>query len=741
MIVKEGHFSVASNVITDILGSNLTENYSIVFAEQIKNAKDSKATEVVIDFSNFPSTIIISDNGSGILPEDIEHTWLRAGTLNKADNPELLGGKGIGRFTLFSLGNSISIETISNYKKSSFTLEKSFLSSLNSLENTQIKIATETQSIKQGTTITITETIPEILDLTIIKKDLANLLLENKEFNIKIIPNNSQRLPSLMSFDDAIKFASSKTVFNLSWNADNYTFTRNAIARIYDKEDLLPCNNIAKTKVEHFIDSNKEILSKIGNLSFTLYSFYRPQYTPSPYKGRDESNSTISNQFLNYASGINIYRNNFKLFGYGSNDWLSLDNTARNRSDKTSNSRSVGQITLSKESSNLLVEKSSREGLLTSNKSFEIFKKFILLCIDEINSERINLKEILNSLGNTTAQSSNSTTTKASENSDINDTSNTPKTAKGSDIDDTKTFKISATNNPPSNTENSTPKSTVIHSQIIIKPVKVPQKTCTTINLYDYIDFKESISEIGTAFKEEQLIFFENNSTEIKNGYITKDVAQDVNIVVKSRNDSQVSNQFQISVVDNKKRTNRTELFPINPSLKKHFRLESDNSNDYTYIIMTQINELWITGEYDFLISATLRSITDMELSDRLKYQNDLHQDSPYYINNLGNNFSAVSTLVNYVTSNKRNRKNLRTKMANKLGISSKDDIKNFFSQLNSNPDVSFEDALKVGHVGAHRPNQLDPDRIISLAKNTILFLELCESFIKVLEEDVENNE
>ena len=103
------------------LGDELIKDPQTAFCELVKNGFDADATEVLVSFRKTGTKdgiISIQDNGTGMTEEDIETKWSRAGGENKVRNPRSpkfqrprLGSKGIGRFSLSKLGNSVKIIT------------------------------------------------------------------------------------------------------------------------------------------------------------------------------------------------------------------------------------------------------------------------------------------------------------------------------------------------------------------------------------------------------------------------------------------------------------------------------------------------------------------------------------------------------------------------------------------------------------------------------------------------------
>lgn len=110
------------------LGLNLYSNASAVVSEAVANSWDADATEVNIVISD--DSIIIFDNGCGMDLEDINNKYLHVGrqrrnvdeaiTLNY--KRAVMGRKGIGKLSLFSIANSISVYSIKGQEKNALRI-------------------------------------------------------------------------------------------------------------------------------------------------------------------------------------------------------------------------------------------------------------------------------------------------------------------------------------------------------------------------------------------------------------------------------------------------------------------------------------------------------------------------------------------------------------------------------------------------------------------------------------------
>lgn len=109
---------ISLNVLNH-LGLSLYSNTAAVLAETIANAWDADASQVAVDVDPATRTISVSDNGVGMNLEEINEKFLYVGYQKRAGTGEFrtprdrkpMGRKGIGKLSLFSIANKISVYT------------------------------------------------------------------------------------------------------------------------------------------------------------------------------------------------------------------------------------------------------------------------------------------------------------------------------------------------------------------------------------------------------------------------------------------------------------------------------------------------------------------------------------------------------------------------------------------------------------------------------------------------------
>ena len=113
--------------ILNHLGLNLYSNVPAVLSEVVANSWDADATNVDIKIE--PDKITITDDGHGMTEGDINNKYLNVGYKRRDESPltpeyerSVMGRKGIGKLSLFSIANIVEIQTVSGEKKSGFVM-------------------------------------------------------------------------------------------------------------------------------------------------------------------------------------------------------------------------------------------------------------------------------------------------------------------------------------------------------------------------------------------------------------------------------------------------------------------------------------------------------------------------------------------------------------------------------------------------------------------------------------------
>lgn len=186
------------------LGLNLYSNIPSVISEVVANAYDADATKVEIEISN--DKIVIRDNGNGMNLEDINKKFLTVGYAKRENDEGLttlfkrpvMGRKGIGKLSLFSIAQNIEIHSTKISEETGFLENNGFILNTQKIES-DIKnnkayhpedIDLSSIEVHKGTNITLTQIKKNVNNSEIyLRKRLArrfSFLEENGKFEINI---------------------------------------------------------------------------------------------------------------------------------------------------------------------------------------------------------------------------------------------------------------------------------------------------------------------------------------------------------------------------------------------------------------------------------------------------------------------------------------------------------------------------------------------------------------------------
>jgi hypothetical protein len=118
MAAHEYELSIDLNALNH-LGINLYSNVPAVISEVVANSWDADAENVRITIDNVKDTITILDDGTGMSKEDINQRYLKVGyrkrdemTKTPVFKRHVMGRKGIGKLSLFSITDTIEVRSV-----------------------------------------------------------------------------------------------------------------------------------------------------------------------------------------------------------------------------------------------------------------------------------------------------------------------------------------------------------------------------------------------------------------------------------------------------------------------------------------------------------------------------------------------------------------------------------------------------------------------------------------------------
>ncbi|MEO1218809.1 MAG: ATP-binding protein, partial [Bacteroidota bacterium] len=178
------------------LGLNLYSNIPSVLSEVVANSYDADATEVSIVITN--NRIIIKDDGNGMDAAEINAKYLLVGYQKRLNgeafspvyNRPVMGRKGIGKLSLFSIANTIELHSHKNGKVSSLKMNKEEIKrQIKENNGTYFPEEIAPLPIEKGTTIIIYDLKKGVSKAKSLKKRLArrfSVIGEENKFLVKV---------------------------------------------------------------------------------------------------------------------------------------------------------------------------------------------------------------------------------------------------------------------------------------------------------------------------------------------------------------------------------------------------------------------------------------------------------------------------------------------------------------------------------------------------------------------------
>lgn len=118
--------------ILNHLGINLYSNVPAVIAEVVANSWDADSENVTISIDPSGGSITITDDGVGMNLDDINRKYLTVGYQRRQEGSKtprwkrpVMGRKGIGKLSLFSIANTIDVRSVKEGEKNAFRMSVS----------------------------------------------------------------------------------------------------------------------------------------------------------------------------------------------------------------------------------------------------------------------------------------------------------------------------------------------------------------------------------------------------------------------------------------------------------------------------------------------------------------------------------------------------------------------------------------------------------------------------------------
>lgn len=417
-----------------MLGDQLIKNDRVALAELVKNSYDADATTVEIEFKNFgpdwqlepDSSIIITDNGTGMTLDVVRDHWLSPATSIKAKQKRqkngatttggrvIQGEKGIGRFAMFKLGSRVQLvtraagqdqEVVTNIDISFLDEGDGIGSPIQFLDELELRVTKRTPEVfpdqpglaGQGTQLAISrirspwteQSLRDVHQALLRLRPLRQLLTgaageDPLRFDIEYLVDG-EKPAGLEDPDELLEEVATRAVLRV---VGDYQSASNSFdLTVNDRDRSVPLNSPQVTGLALYerATGGKEARSfACGDFSFELLVFdLRPGADPEHHLNPPDVE-------LVKAHRIYLYRDDVRVLPYGDpdDDWLQLD-TIRGtvKADRLlSNDQTIGFVYITQKGNPGLQDKTSREGLIDSGVAYRDFIGLLQLVVSYIRA-------------------------------------------------------------------------------------------------------------------------------------------------------------------------------------------------------------------------------------------------------------------------------------------------------------------------------------------------------------------
>ena len=410
-------YIIEDSAIIELLGIQSFTNKESAILELVKNSFDARATELSIKIT--PLSIVITDNGIGMDKQAFLSNWLYVGKSNKTyqivdcngKKRVLAGSKGIGRFALARLGQTIKLQSLKNGATAivwETNWEKNYLN--------------EDESFKQpGSTFTISKLrdkwtkseaeklasyLGRVYNDTVM---IIKLYYEDTEIFISKLFENPRIGQNYVS-DIILKYSCKEKKLQINIDSDEFLPEAKKYCKEIDLNRYLKTVDMLlelKNLIEYQDKDLNELLDNIGDFSGRFF------FSINRSLRGDEEKFLYKYIFLKerYESGIILYRNSFSISSYeGSKDWLCLSQRARKSPAAATHPTGTwrvrenqlsGFVRIDKEKNKKLQDLANRQGLDENDyykllidiihvgiSCFERYRQSIIRSIDKKNKEK-----------------------------------------------------------------------------------------------------------------------------------------------------------------------------------------------------------------------------------------------------------------------------------------------------------------------------------------------------------------
>ena len=417
------NYIVEDNIIAEVLGRNNFSTKESAILELIKNAYDAGSNKLNLIFKKSENTgrlmLEIIDDGSGMNENDIRQAWMHVGKSTRdykdSDTGRIFAGsKGIGRFALARLGESVDMFTKkkndvgyhwqTNWNSSEIDIDYNIASQGTKIQINELRDKSSSKSIKplknyisktyRDSKMKISiiflvengESLEEETELIWTNPKIGENYLESITINYDSKNKKLYGQVLLDEFNDSVWKMTNKNIKEYHFEQNMVDELKKEISKLIIEEEDVDKKDITDEMIAELL---KEVGSFKGELYFSLNNVTQVDKEKYEYK-----HDTLSNRF---KGGVILYRNAFSIDSFeGRTDWLELGKRSSSSPAAASHptgswrvrrNQLSGYIIIDKEENACIEDISNRQGIV-QNIHFKILKKIVVSALEEFEAYR-----------------------------------------------------------------------------------------------------------------------------------------------------------------------------------------------------------------------------------------------------------------------------------------------------------------------------------------------------------------
>ena len=385
------------------LGEELNPHLDKGIVELVKNSYDADATWCRIELCGTDregGSIIVTDNGDGMTPVEIERGWLVLGSSSKAASQVTrlgrvpAGSKGLGRLAALRMGSRALLTTrprtqrVDEYR---LFIDWTRFDATDLVDDVDLNIEHAARSRQAGnrTRAGGTEIRIEGLRKRIQRMEVKRLARELILLADPFADAPSGFAPTLVApdFDDLASLVRNRyfrdAEFHLAASVDEAGY---AAAEVVDWKG----ERLFSAAHEALTASRNDRLYRCPAVRFDLWVFILDRVT---FATRTATVQEVR-EWLGEFGGVHVYHNGLRVIPYGNpgNDWLDMNlRRVQNPEERPGTNTSIGRIDVT-DTSSLLVQKTDRSGYVEDEAYTELVQ-FAQDAMDWMANRRLEVAE------------------------------------------------------------------------------------------------------------------------------------------------------------------------------------------------------------------------------------------------------------------------------------------------------------------------------------------------------------